>query len=334
MSSSAPLTLTSIVTKQGKSSSLQLSPICTPQPWKTISWAMLGSQSENFSNTIHTYSRIDLTQLAYCYTKMTRPYDLQDPIDTLFTQIDDGVRYTIAGGHPYGEAHYVNIAFLLILSTQGPPLACAEWQRRVLNMQTWTLFKAFFTEAHHENRMISQTALRLGYHTANMATQVPEGQFQTCDVARLYAHPNEVEETTPIITTALTNVSTATGAERANVAALTKSLADLNALTKAQAEELCRFVNSGNITPVPAPTPHGSDSVFRGNGRQRRTRNNEQGNVGRPKYKTNNDYCWSHGYQVGMQHTSATFTGRKEGHNPAATKTNIMGGDTCGSEFL
>jgi hypothetical protein len=47
---------------------------------------------------IHTYSRIDPTQLADCYTKTTRPYDLQDPIKTLFTQIDDGVRYALAGG--------------------------------------------------------------------------------------------------------------------------------------------------------------------------------------------------------------------------------------------
>jgi hypothetical protein len=33
--------------------------------------------------SMHTYSRIDPTQLADCYTKMTRPYDLQDPIETL-----------------------------------------------------------------------------------------------------------------------------------------------------------------------------------------------------------------------------------------------------------
>jgi hypothetical protein len=30
------------------------------------------------------------------------------------------------GGHPYGEAYYVNIAFLLILATQSLLLACAE----------------------------------------------------------------------------------------------------------------------------------------------------------------------------------------------------------------
>jgi hypothetical protein len=117
---------------------------------------------------------------------MTRPYDLQDPIKMLFTQIDDGVRYALAGGQPYREAQYVNIVFLLILATQSLPLACAEWQRRVPNMQTWPLFKAFFTEAHRENRMISQTALHSGYHTANMATEIPSGPFKASDVARHY----------------------------------------------------------------------------------------------------------------------------------------------------
>jgi hypothetical protein len=47
---------------------------------------------------IHAYSHIDPTQLTDCYTKMTRAYDLQNPIETLFTQIDDGVRYALAGG--------------------------------------------------------------------------------------------------------------------------------------------------------------------------------------------------------------------------------------------
>jgi hypothetical protein len=47
--------------------------------------------------------------------------------------------------------------------------------------------------------------------------------------------------------------------------------------------------------------------VVRGNGRQRRSGTNDQGGGVRPLYKTkNNNYFWSHGYQVGLQHTSAT----------------------------
>jgi hypothetical protein len=46
---------------------------------------------------------------------MTTPYDIQDLIEALFSQIYAGVGYANAGRQPYGEAHYVNIA-----------LACAE----------------------------------------------------------------------------------------------------------------------------------------------------------------------------------------------------------------
>jgi hypothetical protein len=35
---------------------------------------------------------------ADCYKKMTTPYEMQDPIETMFSKIDDGVRYAIAEG--------------------------------------------------------------------------------------------------------------------------------------------------------------------------------------------------------------------------------------------
>jgi hypothetical protein len=55
----------------------------------------------------------------------------------------------------------------------------------------------------------------------------------------------------------------------------------------------------------------------------------------RKSYKTKNDnYCWSHGYQVGLAHTSDNCTKKYHGHKDASTKENIMGGDTWGSEFL
>jgi hypothetical protein len=41
--------------------------------------------------------------------------------------------------------------------------------------------KHFSLKHIRENRMLSQTALRSGYHTANMVTQIPSGQFESCD---------------------------------------------------------------------------------------------------------------------------------------------------------
>jgi hypothetical protein len=47
----------------------------------------------------------------------------------------------------------------------------------------------------------------------------------------------------------------------------------------------------------------------------------------RPHKTTNNDnYCWSHGYQVVKAHTSATCNMKKSGHKDTVTKNNPMGG--------
>jgi hypothetical protein len=55
----------------------------------------------------------------------------------------------------------------------------------------------------------------------------------------------------------------------------------------------------------------------------------------RKSCKTNNDnYCWSHGYQVGLNHTSDNCTKKSPGHKDNAIKTNIIGGDTWGRDFL
>jgi hypothetical protein len=45
-----------------------------------------------------------------------------------------------------------------------------------------------------------------------------------------------------------------------------------------------------------------------------------------PAKTTNNDtYCWSHGYQVHKDHTSATCKAQKNRHKTEATKSNTMG---------
>jgi hypothetical protein len=64
-----------------------------------------------------TLGFINPTQLDEKYNKMMAPINFQDPIETLFKHIEDGVRYANAGMKPYMEAQYVDIAFLLNLNT-------------------------------------------------------------------------------------------------------------------------------------------------------------------------------------------------------------------------
>jgi hypothetical protein len=123
--------------------------------------------------------------------------------------------------------------------------------------------------------------------------------------------------------TVMANLATATSSDRETVATFTRAIATLTDQLKAkdiwaksQEAEVRRLLSThGNPRPpvVPGPTK----------------------TYVRKSYKTNKEnYFWSHGYQVGLNHTSANCTKKAPGHKDNATKANIMGGDTWGSEFL
>jgi hypothetical protein len=121
----------------------------------------------------------------------------------------------------------------------------------------------------------------------------------------------------------MANLATATPSDRETVMTLTRAIATLTDQLKAkdfsaksQEAEVRRLLGvQGNTRPAAAA---GTPTTYV-----------------RKSYKTKNDnYCWSHGYQVGLNHTSANCTMKAPGHKDNAIKTNIMGGDTWGREFL
>jgi hypothetical protein len=123
--------------------------------------------------------------------------------------------------------------------------------------------------------------------------------------------------------TAMANLAIATSADREIVATLTRSIAtltdklkDKDIWAKSQEADVRRLLGvPGHARPA-AATSTPTTYV-------------------RKSYRTNNDnYCWSHGYQVGLNHTSANCTKKAPGHEDNAIKTNIIGGDTWGREFL
>jgi hypothetical protein len=123
--------------------------------------------------------------------------------------------------------------------------------------------------------------------------------------------------------TAMVNLATATSADRETVVTLTKAISTLTEQPKAkyiwamsQEDELKSFLGGCATTAPTVPTTPGATYV-------------------RKSYKTKNDnYYWSHGYQVGLAHTSANCKKKDPGHKDTTTKDNIMGGDTWGRKFL
>jgi hypothetical protein len=202
---------------------------------------------------------------------MMAPINFQDPIETLFTQIEDDVRYANAGMQPYMEVKYVNIAFLLILNTGSTPDACRDWQRRTPVNQTLDDFRREFTRDQQEKRIISSIARGSAYHTANVVE---------------HYGPSSLPDDNSFVTV-MVNLATATSAYGETLATFTKAVTTLteklnvkDIWAKTQEAEIKFLLGAqANAKPV---VPNVQSTAYV-----------------RKSYRTKNDnYCWSHGYQV------------------------------------
>jgi hypothetical protein len=188
----------------------------------------------------------------------------------------------------------VNVAYTLVSNTGLFPDACRAWQSRDIAGKTWAEFKIDFATAHREFLLTNETAQQSGFHSANMMNE------QTRD--------DSMQETAE----AIAQLATARASDRGMVAMLTTINVNLaNQLEAAHA--LIAQLKSEIATLKIKIKP-----VWQGQ---------------RPARATSNDsYCWSHGYQVAISHTSATCNVRKYGHQEAATKIDTTGGVQWGKE--
>jgi hypothetical protein len=77
------------------------------------------------------YAMIASTELTQNYERLNTPYDTNQPIETLFQQIQDARAFTVAGGQPYCAAMIINVAYTLVFNTGLFPDACRAWQSSV-----------------------------------------------------------------------------------------------------------------------------------------------------------------------------------------------------------
>jgi hypothetical protein len=240
------------------------------------------------------YAMIAPTELTQNYERLNTPYDPNQPIETLFQQIQDDRAFAVAGGQPYGAAMIVNLAYTLVFNTGLFPDACRVWQSRAIAGKTWAQFKLDFATAHREFRLTNQTAHQSGFHSANM--MIEQGRDET------------MQDTVD----AIAQLATATASDRGTVATLTTKKSKLATQVEAAHAQIAQLKN--NIATL-----------------KNKIKPAWQGQ--RPVKSTNNDsYCWSHGYPVVRSHTSATCNMKKSGHKDAANKNNPMGGVQWGKE--
>jgi hypothetical protein len=63
------------------------------------------------------YAMIAPTELTQNCERLNTPYDTNQPIETLFQQIQEARAFAVAGGRHYGAAMIVNVAYTLVFNT-------------------------------------------------------------------------------------------------------------------------------------------------------------------------------------------------------------------------
>jgi hypothetical protein len=165
------------------------------------------------------YAIIAPTELTQNYERLNAPYDPNQPIETIFQQVQDARAFAVVGGQPYGAAMIVNVAYTLVFNTGLFPDACRVWQSRAIAGKTWAQFKIDFATAHREFHLANQTAQQSGFHSANM--MIEQGR----------------EETMQGTVDAIAQLATSTASDRGTVATLTTTNAKLaTQLEAAQAQ--------------------------------------------------------------------------------------------------
>jgi hypothetical protein len=137
---------------------------------------------------------------------MRRAWDPQQPVESLFKQIQDCADYSEAGGVPIGPSQQINVGYANIFATGHFMSACRRWNEKPAAEKTWTHFKSHFAAAHRQhNQMKGETAAHAVFHSANAAMTHNEDKMAEDTIG------------------ALANLATATAADRGVLAELTQA---------------------------------------------------------------------------------------------------------------
>jgi hypothetical protein len=168
-----------------------------------------------------TYGNTTAVDLEINFEHMRQAWDPQQPVETLFKQIQDCADYSEAGGVPIDHSQQNNVGYAKIFATGHFMSPCRRWNEKPAADKTWTHFKSHFAAAHRQHKQIQgETAANAGYHSANAAMTHNEDQMAEATIG------------------ALEHLATAAAADRGVVAALTQANSHLVKQLKENASEL------------------------------------------------------------------------------------------------
>jgi hypothetical protein len=144
------------------------------------------SARDMLDHLFETYSNITAVDLEINFEHMRRAWDPQQPVETLFKQIQDCADYSEAGCVHIGHLQQFNVGYANIFETVHFMSACRRWNEKPAAEKTWTHFKSHIAAAHRQHKqMQGETAATAGYHSANAAMTQNEDQMAEATIGAL-----------------------------------------------------------------------------------------------------------------------------------------------------
>jgi hypothetical protein len=132
--------------------------IFEPMYWDILNDNMVGytniSARDMLDHLFETYGNITAVDLKINFEHMHRAWDPQQPVETLFKQIQDCADYSDAGGVPVGHSQQINVGYAKIFATGHFMSACRHWNEKPAAEKTWTHFKSHFAAAHRQHKQM------------------------------------------------------------------------------------------------------------------------------------------------------------------------------------
>jgi hypothetical protein len=135
----------------------------------TVGFANISAR-DMLDHLYSTYGNITAVDLELNFEHRRRAWDTQQPVESLFKQIQDCADYSEAGGVLIGHPQKINVGYTKVFATGHFMSACRRWNEKPLAEETWARFKAHFSAARRQhNQMQGESAATAGYHSANAA---------------------------------------------------------------------------------------------------------------------------------------------------------------------
>jgi hypothetical protein len=88
------------------------------------------SARDTLDHLFETYGNITAVDLEINFEHMRRAWDPQQPVETLFKQIQDCADYSEGGGDLIGHPQQINVGYAKIFATGHFMSACSRWNEK------------------------------------------------------------------------------------------------------------------------------------------------------------------------------------------------------------